>query len=492
MDLCCTRPGCPRSLNSYPDLDDPMTLETVQQKYCTTCGMPLILDGRYLPTRLLGQGGFGAAFLACDRRMPDLRPCVVKQFQPSGNFTPAQLQEALRLFKLEGKVLAELGNHHPQIPDLYAFFVLTVPDSIPGKQDQFFYLVQEYIDGQTLEEELAQRGVFSETEILEILDGILTVLKFVHAHQVIHRDIKLSNIMRHRNGKLYLLDFGAVKQATQGGGGNVRSTGIYSAGIAPPEQVAGAEVYPSSDLYALAVTCLMLLTGKQPTDLYDSYRNVWQWKAHVPQISDRLVQILDRLLCHSPRDRFQSAEEVLQALHPPSPAVSPPRPHRTPGTPTTAPPPRSSTVLQPPPIAPPAPVVPPPPPPRRQSAIAPFSALEILAGAAFTGWQGSLLAIALLSLIGTNFVTGGFWLVLLVGLILAQSRRWIERWDLVIFGGVSLGAVLLFPLLRRIPLVLMTGNPYLGVLFLVLIGSLLAVAIASFFRLIYNILSRFI
>src|SRR5579883_1749533 len=216
MELYCTRPGCPRPVNSFPDLDNVATLKSVPQKYCTTCGMELILIGRYLPLKLLGQGGFGAAFLARDRYTPGMRQCVVKQFQPSGHLTLAQLQVAQQLFEREGEVLEQLGNAHPLIPDLFAFFELTPPSTQPGKQDKFFYLVQEYIDGQTMEEELAQKGVLASDDVAAMLQEILEVLEFVHENGSIHRDIKPSNIMRHRNGHFYLLDFGAVKQATKG------------------------------------------------------------------------------------------------------------------------------------------------------------------------------------------------------------------------------------------------------------------------------------
>lgn len=122
MEVHCTRPHCPRPQNFFADLDDSATLRTVQQKYCTSCGMPLLLVGRYIPIRLLGQGGFGAAFLARDRYTPAMRTCVVKQFQPSGNLSVNQLQVAQGLFEREAVVLEKLGNSHPQIPDLLAFF----------------------------------------------------------------------------------------------------------------------------------------------------------------------------------------------------------------------------------------------------------------------------------------------------------------------------------------------------------------------------------
>ncbi|HEY9296337.1 MAG TPA: serine/threonine-protein kinase, partial [Phormidium sp.] len=275
MELYCTRSGCPRPLNNFPELNDLTVLKRVSQKYCTTCGMPLILRDRYLPWKLLGKGGFGVAVLARDRDTTTMRSCVVKVFRPAGDLTPQQLQIAENLFEREAQVLEQLGNQRTQIPDLYAFFELTVPNQSSGKEDKFFYLVQEFINGQNLEEELAQKGKFSPNEVEEILQEILPVLQFVHEKGAIHRDIKLSNIMRDRQGRLHLLDFGAVKQVTNvpNSGISNKSTGIYSLGFAPPEQMAGSQVYPATDLYALAVTCLTLLTGRSPEELYDSYKN---------------------------------------------------------------------------------------------------------------------------------------------------------------------------------------------------------------------------
>ena len=294
--------------------------------------MPLMLADRYIPTRLLGRGGFGAAFLACDRYIPETEECVVKQFLPSSNLTADQLRMAQMLFRREGQVLRKLGVH-PQIPDLRAFFPLTVQSRIPGETEQLFYLVQEFVDGETLEEELEHKGKFSEADIRHLLEHILPVLQYVHENGSIHRDIKPSNIMRRRDGLLFLLDFGAVKQVTAGAAGaagNKAQTGIYSMGFAPPEQIQREEVYPSTDLYALAVTCVMLLTEQSPRDLYDAYNNTWSWRNHT-LVSDRLEGILNRMLQANPRDRFQSATEVLGALQPPSPPPAPaPKPAPSP------------------------------------------------------------------------------------------------------------------------------------------------------------------
>lgn len=495
MKIFCTRPGCSRPNNDFTDIDDHKTLKTVQQKYCTTCGMPLILDGRYLPQKLLGQGGFGAAFLAFDRRSPGMRECVVKQFQPAGDLSPQQLELALNLFEREAVVLDNLGRKHPAIPDLLAYFPLEASGWQGKKSAQYFYLVQEFIDGQNLEEELAQKGQLSAAEVLEVLKGILDILKFVHGHDVIHRDIKPSNIMRDRNsGRLFLLDFGAVKQVTQAAasGGIGRSTGIYSMGFAPPEQMAGRSVFPSTDLYALAVTCIMLLTGKPPQELFDSYSNQWDWRKHA-QVSDQLGNVLDKMLLPTPSDRYASAEQVLDALQPPIPKPQPVNPTvitaPTP-TPRSAPTPAANPQPK---VNPPASNLPvpvqqtPPPSPVKVSPIASqsgqFSTLEVLTGAAFTGFEGALLLVAIGNLIQVPAVSTLLWLGVLAGLFFAQNRRIIEKYDFLIIALISLAIVFFIPPLR---------GPVPGQLIILypLFGALCATAVTALFRLVYKFLSQ--
>jgi serine/threonine-protein kinase len=479
--------------------------------------MELILKDRYIPLKLLGRGGFGAAFLARDRYTPAMRLSVVKQFQPAGDLTPDQLHLAQNLFEREGEVLEDLGKH-PQIPDLYAFFEIDPPPGgAAGQPNKFFYLVQEYIDGQTLEETLERTGTFSEAEITQLLLEILPVLKFVHESGSIHRDIKPSNIIRRRDGVYYLLDFGAVKQVTSGaavGAQPGRSTGIYSMGFAPPEQMRGDRVYPATDLYALAVTCVMLLTGKDPADLYDNYSDRWNWRAYT-QVSDRLEAVLNRLLQAAPNQRFQSAAEVLQALKPAatpqpahstavqsSPAQAPSVPSASarpavPQTPSPSPRPTPLPNVQP-AIAQPA-VTQPPSLGKRGSMRRParsFSLGELIGSAAFTGSETGLVAIAAASLLGTAAPT---WLiatgVAIAGLVVAQYFRWIEKVDLLIIGAVTLGIVAFFPALHAIPALGLTAGAALSQVLsvlapLVILSGLGVVAIALVFRLIYTLLSR--
>jgi serine/threonine protein kinase len=452
MEVYCTRPHCQRPKNQFTDLDDNQTLKTVQQKYCTSCGMPLILRDRYLPIKLLGQGGFGAAFLAIDRDTPKMRQCVVKQFQPSGNLTEEVLEKARILFTQEAGILEEIGNEHKQIPNLFAFFTITFSSLQPGQEDQFFYLVQEYIDGQTLEEELETEGKFSEIGITQILTEILPVLQFIHDKGIIHRDIKPSNIMRHRDGRLFLLDFGAVKQVTNVPSGANISTEIYSLGFAPPEQMAGNQVFPSTDLYALAVTLLTLLTGEEASKLFDSFTNEWKWRTKIT-INDRLADILDKMLLPAASKRFQSATEVLEALSP---------------VPTTV----IALPISQPPIQP------------QKLILVPsaFTIWELLTGAAFSGFEGSLVAIALFSLVKNPIITLAISVVILTGLIFAQTRRWLEKNDLLIIPTISFAIIFFIPFLRG-------GIGIQQIIILGFTSALIAISATTLFRLIYKLIS---
>ncbi|MFM2313505.1 MAG: hypothetical protein RLZZ04_2781 [Cyanobacteriota bacterium] len=479
MEIICTRPSCVKPRNFFSDLDTEAKIRTVQQIYCSACGMPLLLADRYLPSKLLGQGGFGAAFLACDRYKPKLPLCVVKQFKPSNDLDAQERAIAQELFEREAVVLEELGQKHPQIPNLYAFFTPIVKNAQGTGEEQYFYLAQEFIDGQDLEQELADQGKFTEAAVTEILTEILQVLEFVHAHETIHRDIKPSNIMRNKQGVLYLLDFGAVKQIAAGGSNAKKSTGIYSMGFAPPEQISGSQVYPSTDIYALAVTCINLLTGKEATELYDSFNNTWQWHSFAPNISDRLKQILDRMLLSSPAQRFPSAREALDALGALTIQAN------IPNIPTTKP------TVTPPQNLP----VPSPPSPKTQGTAPvvkkksqqkpkrPFSLTEVLSSAAFTGFEGALISMGLINWLSFSGESVGIIGAVMGGMMFALQRRIIEKVDLAIFALITAAIVAFIPKLQG---TLAISN----ILIIAIISAAGAIAITAFFRLVYQLLSR--
>jgi ABC-type branched-subunit amino acid transport system substrate-binding protein/serine/threonine protein kinase len=323
MDIHCTRIGCAHPINQFPDLDDSTLLKTVPQRHCQECGMPLILDSRYIPIQLLRKGGFGTVFLAYDRRTPRLKRCIIKQLQFNPQFNDEQIATATILFHREAEVLETLGEH-PRIPRFFAFLELESPPAKdPYAAQKFCYLVQDYIEGQDLQQELRQKDRLSITEVQEVLRQILEILEFIHHKGVIHRDIKPSNIVRDPDGQVHLIDFGAVKQiistATTLPHPTAASlTGICTPEYAPMEQRQCSAIYPSSDLYALGVTCLQLLTGEHPPNLFDYHSHAWQWQ-QVPILpTDSLRLVLERMLQEAPLYRFPSASAVLTALSKPT------------------------------------------------------------------------------------------------------------------------------------------------------------------------------
>ena len=279
---------------------------------------------RYRPLRLIGQGGFGKTFLAIevtpDAEVEAVDPktnqplarqdvagspsvakyCVIKQLllQPRQNHGQVK-----QLFQQEVAQLALLGQH-PQIPQLLAQF----------ETETAQYLVQEWIEGDNLETVLAQQGNFNETQIRQLLADLLPVLRFVHHHQIVHRDLKPANIIRPVRGSQYVLvDFGASKQLTESAVAQTGTT-IGSAGYAAPEQAMGKADF-ASDLYSLGVTCIHLLTGLHPFDLYSVSEDRWVWRQYLTQpVSVELRRVLDKLLQRATSQRYQSASEVLQDL----------------------------------------------------------------------------------------------------------------------------------------------------------------------------------
>ena len=271
--------------------------------FCENCGSKILLDDRYRPIKFLGEGGFGRTFQAIDEKRLNT-PCVIKQFLPQQTGSAA-LAKATELFQQEAKRLQELGKH-PQIPDLEAFF----------PQDGRLYLVQDFIDGQNLLEEFENQGRLKEPQIRIILTELLPVLQFIHDNQVIHRDLEPENIIRSKNGQLFLIDFGVSKETS---GSILTRVGTVTGtpGYAPPEQFRGM-VYHSSDLYSLAVTCVRLLTGHfQKADgadeLFDTRKMQWQWQKYV-SLSQELTTVLETMLQDIPTRRYDSAAEVLAAL----------------------------------------------------------------------------------------------------------------------------------------------------------------------------------
>lgn len=290
----CLNPDCQKPVN--PDLD----------QQCQCCGRSLdLLRHRYKILKPLGQGGFGKTYLAEDiDNFNEL--CVVKQL-----ICPTQdqyIEKKLQLFLREARQLQKL-KQNPQVPSLLAYF----------EDHQHPYLVQEFVDGQNLQEELDQDGIFNENKIRRLLLDLLPILQDIHKQNIIHRDLKPVNIMRrYADQHLVLIDFGIAKQDSfsklmQSG------TILGTEGFAPLEQFIDGKVCPASDLFSLGVCCFNLLTGIYPNHLKHLQGYAWvnEWQSHLPQpVSQDLAAIIGKLLRIKICDRFVSADEVLAALAP--------------------------------------------------------------------------------------------------------------------------------------------------------------------------------
>ncbi len=309
MMICCLNPDCLNSINDK------------SSKFCRSCGAPLLplLRNRFRVIRVLSQeGGFGKTYLAQDSDKLN-EPCVIKQLAPriEGNWA---LKKAVELFEKEAQRLQELGENS-QIPKLLAYF----------EQDSCLYLVQQFIDGQNLLEELEARRegdiwlrCYSEKEIREFLLNLLPVLHFVHEHGVVHRDIKPQNIIRRISpqnlmGDLVLIDFGSSKELKPTLKLKV-GTSIGSHGYSAIEQIRDGLAYPASDLFSVGATCFHLMTGMSPFQLWTEHGYGWinNWEKYLNYpISDELAHVIDRLLKKDIEQRYKSAVEVIADLKEP-------------------------------------------------------------------------------------------------------------------------------------------------------------------------------
>lgn len=261
-----------------------------------------ILRQRYKIIKKLGEGGIGETYLAEDLDLPLPPKRVVKQLQPI-----RIERDTVRLFEQEAKVLQRLGEKYEQIPTLYASF----------QENQQFYLIQEFIEGHDLSQELAFGKRWREDEVIQFLREILEILAYVHQNQVIHRDINPNNIMRRKEGKLVLIDFGAVKEVSTltvtASGETRRTIKIGTQGYMPSEQAIGKPKL-SSDIYAVGMTAIQGLTGILPEQILKNKQEEVIWREQVA-VSDQLAKILNKMVRYDFRQRYQDATEVLQVLN---------------------------------------------------------------------------------------------------------------------------------------------------------------------------------
>jgi serine/threonine protein kinase len=295
-------------MNRFPHKISNFHADILQQTQLgQMCGSKQLFRDRYEVLRILGRGGFGVTFLARNAVLPGNPLCVIKQLCPKVS-TRKSWQRACQRFEQEAKTLGKLGSHS-QIPMLLDYF----------EANGEFYLVQEYVRGSTLAREVRRSGTKNEADVKQFLRELLPVLQYVHKHRVIHRDIKPQNLLRcDDDGRLVLIDFGAVKEkladATENSLHKTATTNfVGTMGFAPPEQFSLRPVY-ASDIYAVGMTCLYMLTGKAPLEFeHDSNTGEIAWQKNV-EVSDNFAQVLTKMVKISLEERFKTTDDVMWAL----------------------------------------------------------------------------------------------------------------------------------------------------------------------------------
>ncbi|MBF2025175.1 MAG: serine/threonine protein kinase [Oscillatoriales cyanobacterium C42_A2020_001] len=264
-----------------------------------------LLTGRYLILEELGAGGFSKTYLARDKYLPHHPLCVVKYLKLSSR-NKISLETAQQLFDNEARLLEQVGRHHSQIPTLYAYC---------HEHDEI-YLVQEYVEGESLSRWLQTDQRLSYKVAIALLKDVLTILEHIHSYGIIHRDIKPSNLIRRRDGKFVLIDFGAaclVSNPEPSALPTTASLAIGTPGYMPDEQHLGMSRL-NSDLYALGILVIHLLTKVHPKQFKpDVISGELDWHSFLPEhcVDPRLVEVLDRLVRIKCSDRYQHPAEAL-------------------------------------------------------------------------------------------------------------------------------------------------------------------------------------
>ncbi|OUL27723.1 serine/threonine protein kinase [Nostoc sp. T09] len=266
-----------------------------------------VLQNRYRIIQILGQGGFGRTYLAEDQRRFD-ELCAIKELIPITIGTSVW-EKTQELFHREAAILYQI--EHPQVPKFRERF----------EQDQRLFLVEDYIAGKTYRTILSERQAVNQTlteqEVVQLMLSLLPVLEHIHSRGIIHRDISPENIiLRDSDAKPVLIDFGVVKELAtrmQSPNSTAPVTTVGKLGYSPSEQMQTGQAYPNSDLYSLAVTAIVLLTGREPSELFNDNQLTWNWQQWA-RVNPKFAQVINRMLNYRPSDRYQSAAEVIQAL----------------------------------------------------------------------------------------------------------------------------------------------------------------------------------
>jgi len=297
------------------------------QKFCTYCGEKLgtsvqppgvtarsFKQGRYTVQRCLGEGAFGRTWLVADENTPNRERRALKEFYPVG-LSPQLLPKARDLFEREAQALQKFQHEH--IPKFFDFFEDQTQPATPATP----CIVQEFIEGESLEKRLRDKGRMTESEVWEILRQGIDIVKYLQERSphVYHRDVNPPNIILEDSGgrlKVYLIDFGAVKDAVKGSLSG--STIIGKPGYAPAEQLKGV-MNDTVDLYGLGATMIETLTGSKPLDVFDGNEGWYLWEDQSRQagvtFSSGLSYFINSLTNARKDERFADASEAMEVLN---------------------------------------------------------------------------------------------------------------------------------------------------------------------------------
>ena len=269
----------------------------------------ILLSNRYRVLNVLGDGGFGKTFLVEDTHMPSNRRCVLKQLKPVHE-KPEIARMVKERFEREAATLECLGEAHDQIPRLYAYF----------QEGSEFYLVEEWVEGETLAQKVQREGPQSEKTVQAVVANLLPAITYIHSQKIVHRDIKPDNIvLRAHDGMPVLIDFGAVKETMKtvinSGGQSTHSIVVGTPGYMPSEQMSGRPIY-ASDIYSLGMSAIYMLTGKIPQELTtDPQTGALSWREYASGVSTGFANFLDCATHVSPQSRFATVQDMKSVLN---------------------------------------------------------------------------------------------------------------------------------------------------------------------------------
>lgn len=258
-----------------------------------------VTSGKYKIERKLGEGGMGVVYEAVDQSLE--RPVAIKRMNDEIKLNDNEKQRFLQ----EARTVALL--HHPNIVEIYTIF----------EEDDNIYLVFEYIDGPTLDRKLEKEVMLGTASVVEIFDQVCKALSYAHSKNVVHRDLKLGNIMINSEGDVKVMDFGLARSAKETLARVTREV-VGSPAYMAPEQAYGVSGR-ESDVYSLGVCVYESLTGTLPfpgPDFQEQkekmrYHPVSSVMAGIPRAFDPL---LEKAMDPDPEKRFRTVEEFREAL----------------------------------------------------------------------------------------------------------------------------------------------------------------------------------